>query len=140
MADFERAIGLDTSVVVRLLTGEPPDQAARALAFVSESRQASNVIFVSDLVVTEAYYALHAHYGVPKSEALRTLLDLMESGLVQPEPGGCALDALRAMKSAPQKPGFADRLIHAQYRRHSAGLASFESASRRLAGARLLGG
>jgi len=127
-------VGLDTSVVVRLLAGEPPAQAERALSFLDELRGRGGTPIVSDLVVAESYFALHAHYGVPKREAVRALLDLLESGWASPEPNGSAMEVLRAMVTASQSPGFADRLIHAQYVQAAARVVSFERAFRKLEG------
>jgi len=126
--------GLDTSVVVRLLTKQPPAQAARALGLLNDLKAAGQTAFVSDFVVGEAYFALHAHYDVSKAEAIQALRQLIESGMVTPEPGGCSLVALKSMTTTPGKPGFADRLIHAQYRRGGNRVASFETAFRRLDG------
>ncbi len=132
------AVGLDTSVVLRLLTGEPPRQARRALEFLHDLHEAERTAHVSDLVVAEAYFALHAHYGVPKREAIAALLEFLQSGAVEPEPQGCAAQALEAASSSSAKPGFADRLIHAQYLRHAARVASFDAAFRKLPGALVL--
>ena len=55
--------GLDTSVVLRLLLGQPADQAARAVAFLDELSRGGHHAVVSDLVVAEAYFALQHHYG-----------------------------------------------------------------------------
>jgi hypothetical protein len=93
---------------------------------------------VSDLVVTEAYFALHTHYGVPKARALQALSDLLRSGVVSGEPGGSAVDALRAAEFSPGRPGFADRLIHAQYLKHSSRLVTFERAGGKLGGTLVL--
>jgi predicted nucleic acid-binding protein len=46
-------VGLDTSVLLRLLLGLPADQATTALTFVKEARLAGERIVVSDLVVSE---------------------------------------------------------------------------------------
>jgi len=133
-----QGFGLDTSAVLRLLTGQPPAQAKRAFALVNEAREAGRRAIVSDLVVSEAYFALHTHYHVPKRQAVHQLLKLLQSGLVEPELTGCALDALQAMATGPQKPGFVDRLIHAQYARLGARSVSFDRAFRKLTNALLL--
>lgn len=52
-------IGLDTSVVVRLLIGEPVEQAAAARRLLDEQPRGSCAI--SDMVVGEAYFALRHH-------------------------------------------------------------------------------
>jgi predicted nucleic acid-binding protein len=131
-------IGLDTSVLLRLLLGEPVGQAATAVTFVKESWLAGRRIVVSDLVVSEAYFALHHHYGVEKREAVARLLEILRSGLVEPADGPQVLAALEAAGRSPAKPGFVDRLIWAQYDRLSAGMATFEHAGARLPGTTLL--
>jgi predicted nucleic acid-binding protein len=131
-------VGLDTSVLIRLLIGLPPKQAATALAFVREAQLAGRRIVVSDLVVGEAYFALHNHYGVPKQEAMFQLLGLLRSGLVEPADGPAVLDVLELASRSSAKPGFVDRLIHAQYTRRPAGMATFERAASRLGGTTVL--
>lgn len=134
MAASDRAavVGLDTSVVLRLLVGAPADQAKAALAFVKGSVAAGTRVVVSDLVVTEAYFALHAHYDVPKPEAIAALLEMLRSGLVEPVDGPGIARVLEAAARPPAKPGFVDRLIHAQYERMAASMATFERAAGRL--------
>ena len=138
VSDRTVAVGLDTSVVLRLLVGAPADQAAAALAFVKRSRMAGRQVVVSDLVVSEAYFALHAHYDVPKKEALAVLREMLHSGLVEPAEGPTVVEALEAAIRPPAKPGFVDRLIHARYGRLRAGMATFERAAGRLAGTTVL--
>jgi len=127
-------VGLDTSVVLRLLVGAPPDQARAALAFVRQNLGAGRRVVASDLVISEAYFALHAHYEVPKPEAVAALLEMLRSGLVGPADGPAITRVLEAAARAPAKPGVVDRLIHAQYERMSASLVTFERAAARLAG------
>jgi len=137
--EVEDARGLDTSIVVRLLTGLPPAQTWRATALVvQEARAAGRPVMVSDLVVAEAYFALHDHYGVPKEDAARSLLALLLSGSVSPEPGSRAVYALQSSLGGTKKPGFVDRLIHAQYERLGRRLVSFERAARKLKNAIVL--
>jgi predicted nucleic acid-binding protein len=131
-------VGLDTSVVMRLLRGEPRAQMERALRFLDELLAQGHRAVVSDLVVAETYFALHTHYGVPKNEAVRTLAKFLRSGLVAPEPGESALEALDAALASSQKPGFADRLIHAQYMKTAGRMASFEKAAAKLEGSVVL--
>lgn len=141
MASSERTSGpgLDTSVVLRLLVGEPSDQAEAALRYLRDLFSSGRSATVSDLVVAEAYFALHAHYEVPKRRAIAALRELLRSELVSPEPGGSALATLEAMEDASGKPGFVDRLIHAQYARKCGAMVTFEKATRRLEGVTVLG-
>jgi predicted nucleic-acid-binding protein len=129
-------VGLDTSVVLRLLVGEPANQAERAWRAVVEVRSGGGEVFVSDLVASEAYFALHHHYAVPKGEALRQLRALFASGELVSE--GVAPEVLATPKLASAKPGFVDRMIHAGYLRSLDQTLTFERAAGKLARARVL--
>ena len=65
--------GLDTSVVLRLLTGQPQELAARTLARYQEGIANGDSFYVSDIVASETYYAIQYHYGKTKEEALSAL-------------------------------------------------------------------
>ena len=128
--------GLDTSVVLRLLIGEPKLQAERAWQSIVETRSTGGDVYVSDLVVSEAYFALQYHYRVPKKEALRQLGALFESkGVVS---AGCAAEVLATPGLQAAKPGFVDRMIHAGYVRELDTMLTFERAARKLARTRVL--
>ncbi len=133
-----RGPGLDTSVVLRLLTGEPEDQAEQAARFFSTQVAQGSPPGVSDQVISEAYFALCYHYEVPKSEALRILAAFVNGGEVICF--GVSGEILKQPNLAGAKPGFLDRVIHAQYVDAGApGLATFEKASARLSGVVVLG-
>jgi predicted nucleic acid-binding protein len=129
--------GLDTSFTIWLLTDDPPDQAARARQSLEQALQRGEKPRVTDLVIVEAYFALQTHYSVPKTEALRALRQLLESGDV--EPVGYALEVMQKTPNlASAKPGFVDRLIHAEIRSQGGQLLTFEKASGRLPGTKVL--
>ena len=122
-------------MVLRLLIGEPKLQAERAWQSIVETRSTGGDVYVSDLVVSEAYFALQYHYRVPKKEALRQLGALFESkGVVS---AGCAAEVLGPGLQAA-KPGFVDRMIHAGYVRELDTMLTFERAARKLARTRVL--
>jgi predicted nucleic acid-binding protein len=131
-------IGLDTSVLIRLLIGLPPEQAATAVDFIQKARIAGRPVVVSDLVISEAYFALHAHYEVPRPEAIAALHEVLRSGLLEPADGPAVVEMLEAAARSSAKPGFVDRLIHAQYERLPASMVTFERAAGRLAGTTVL--
>ncbi len=128
--------GLDTSFVLRLLTGEPEQQAALALAEMQNRIAEGSTLLVSDLVVAEVYFALQHHYGLPKTEALSLLTDFLhEQGITST---GNARAVLATPKLATVKPGFVDRMIHAAYHQLAADMLTFEKAAARLPGVRVL--
>jgi predicted nucleic acid-binding protein len=126
-------LGLDTSVVVRLIVGLPESQATRAKQRLEEALDRAETVVVTDLAVGEAYYALHYHYGVPKPEARDLLLRFVSSGVVRLSPES-SLEALAPSGGA----GLMDRLIHARHRAEGAVTLTFERRQSRLEGAEAL--
>jgi predicted nucleic acid-binding protein len=54
---------LDTNVLIRHLTGDPPEQAARATRLLARAEQ----LLLADLIVAEVVYVLESFYEVPRS-------------------------------------------------------------------------
>jgi predicted nucleic acid-binding protein len=53
---------LDTNVLIRHLTGDPPGQARRATAFLEQADE----LLLPDLIVAEVVYVLESFYGVER--------------------------------------------------------------------------
>ncbi|MBW8878111.1 MAG: hypothetical protein JF614_24370 [Acidobacteria bacterium] len=130
-------IGLDTSVVVRVLTGEPGDLALVALDYLQKRLKAGNRVFVSDWVIAEAYYALQHHYGASKKDTLDALRDFLASPGIEGTGEVAAVLTTPDLESA--KPGFIDRVIHRNYLRSGAEeVVTFEKAAAKLPQVRVL--
>ena len=123
-------IGLDTSVVVRLLVGLPEPQARAARRRLARAVETGEPVVVSDLVIAETYYALQHHYAVPKAEAQTILRRFVGSGIVRLEPPTSS----RALDMAGGA-GLVDRLIHLRYRDLGAITLTFERRQGGLEGA-----
>jgi predicted nucleic-acid-binding protein len=130
MSGYPASTGLDTSFILRLLLGEPTDQAERAVEKLDEMKGRGEKGAVSDLVVSEAYFALQYHYGVPKQLALNKLKEFLQSPEIQAT--GQSLDVLAQSNLGRAKPGFVDRLIHAEYLQTTSGMLTFEKAAAKL--------
>ncbi len=128
--------GLDTSVLVRLLTGKPERQAVAAKEFLWKMETDGFPVFVSNLVVAEAYFACQHHYGIPKGEVLAALFEILSQPTFQVHAELLSLLSLRGLDTA--KPGFLDRLIHAEYGQAALPLVSFEKAAGKLSNAIVL--
>ena len=128
--------GLDTSVVLRLLLGQPADQAARAVALLDELSRAGHRAGVSDLVVAEAYFALQHHYGVSKRDALLGLRRLAADGEIESLGAASEVPAVEGLASA--RPGFVDRLIHGAYAGAVAEMVTLEKAAGKQKSVRVL--
>ena len=131
-------LGLDTSIVLRLLTGTPEKQAKLALETLEESIQVGKKIMISDLVIAESYYGLCCHYDVPMEEAIKQLLNFLQSGMVTLEPNGQAIQSLKETKS--KKVGFVDRMIRHQYLKNVKEVMTFDKNFSSLTHVKLLKG
>ncbi len=130
------SVGLDTSVVIRLLVGEPEEQAQCAWDFLGECGAKRAKAHVSGLVVAEAFFVLQHHYGVPLELALQQLAGLLDDSRVSSDPE--VDEVLRTPGLARARPGFVDRLIHQQHRGEGRTLITFDKLAGRLPGSRLL--
>ena len=60
---------IDTNVLVRHLTGEPPAQAARATRYLATADE----LLLPDLIVAEVAYVLESFYETPRTQVAETL-------------------------------------------------------------------
>lgn len=130
-----RRFGIDTSILVRLLTGEPEADFAHCvsgLRVLIEEEGAE--ILASNQVIGEAYVVVQHHYGVTRDEARAGLLDVLHSGLVAPLNGRSALTSIEASGGA----GLIDRLIADDYARAGLVGLTLDRKMSGLAGVRLL--
>ncbi len=129
--------GIDTSILVRLLTGDPePDYTTTVTALEALlDREPQSRIVASDMVIGEAYVAVHYHYGVTKADTRAALFEVLQSGLVEPLGGKPVLNVIRA---ADKGAGLADRLIVNDYQRSYYTTLTNDKRMARMVGAELL--
>ncbi len=130
-----RRYGIDTSVLVRLLTGTPEADydacVERLSALVTE--EGAGVV-ASNQVIGEAYVAVQHHYGVTRADARAGLLHVLRSGLVSPLNGRSVLDAIGSTGGA----GLLDRLIADGYTREDLDVLTLDEAMASLPRVRIL--
>lgn len=128
--------GLDTSVLLRLLVGHPVEQSEKARSYLDDLFENGERVWVSDLVVSETYFALQHHYNATKREALGALRDLFEAGEIIGI--GAAPEVLKTQELHSKNPGFVDRLIHTDYTRSDGTMVTFEKKAGKLERTRVL--
>jgi predicted nucleic acid-binding protein len=124
---------VDTNVLVRHLTSDPPEQAARATAFLA----AVDELLLADLVVAETVYVLESFYEVPPvrvAELIRAIIAF---------PTIVVLDPLMLLRSLEvyetDRLDFAEAYLVAQAERSGIGvIASFDRAIDRVTTVRRL--
>ena len=103
---------VDTNILVRHLTGDPPDMAAQATAYLGSSSE----LLLTDLVVAETMYVLESFYKAPReviAEAMRSLIAFGPIITVDP-----ALLATRHRGLRNRSAGLCRRLLGGQRRDH----------------------
>ena len=108
-----RRYGIDTSVLVRLITGRPRETWSQCVERLQALAMSGAEIFASNQVIGEAYVTVQHHYGVSADDARAELSKTLRSGLVAPLNGRSVVAALEASGG----PGLFDRLIADDYAR-----------------------
>jgi predicted nucleic acid-binding protein len=114
---------VDTNVLVRHLTGDPPEQAAQATRLLSRAE----VLLLPDLVVAEVVYVLESFYEVPRprvAELVRAIIAFPAIGVAD---GSLLLRALEVYEV--YRLDFADAYLVAQAETSGVGaVVSFDKA------------
>jgi predicted nucleic acid-binding protein len=64
---------VDTNVLVRHLTGDPPAMARRATRFLAEAEE----LFLADLIAAETVYVLESFYGAEREQIAQAMRSLV---------------------------------------------------------------
>ena len=122
--------GCDTSFLMRILTNHPRPLSVRVILAAYKRILGGDVFEISDLTLSEAYYALQASYGVSKADAIILLKRISEvKGF---SVSAHARDVLALPNLEKAKPGFVDRLIHGGYLAENKTTVACEKSFRRL--------
>ncbi len=65
---------LDTNILVRHLTGDPPEQAARATRYLATD----GPLLLADLILAEVAYVLESFYEVERPDVARALRSIVD--------------------------------------------------------------
>ena len=99
--------GIDTSVLVRLVTAEPERDFQHCVDELRAIIEQDAEIFASNQVIGEAYIVLQHHYDISSDDARSALVDVLTSGMVAPLNGQTVISALENAGGL----GVFDRLI-----------------------------
>lgn len=104
---------LDTSMVVRYLTGDPSELAERAARVIDGAEG----LQVSDVVIAETAYVLMSVYGIPRSSVVDHLVAFLQKENISPFAldKGVVLQALLLCKPSGRV-SFADAMVWAAAR------------------------
>jgi predicted nucleic-acid-binding protein len=103
-------IGLDTNVLLRLLTGDHPAQQAAARALLERESSASDPAFVNRVVVIETVWVLESIYAYTRKEIASAIDALLRTVRIATEDADHVRTAVVAYRGGAD---FADALIAA---------------------------
>jgi predicted nucleic acid-binding protein len=64
---------VDTNILVRHLTGDPPEMAVRATSYLSTAEE----LLLTDLIVAETVYVLESFYETPREQVAASMRSLI---------------------------------------------------------------
>ncbi len=104
---------LDTSVLVRYLTGEPPEMADRAAEIIDTEEP----LILSELALVETAHVLESFYQVPREALVDALIALVQRRNIRPLTAAKArvLDGLRLCRPS-KRISFTDALLWSEAR------------------------
>jgi len=104
---------LDTSIIVRYLTGDPPRLATRAARIIDSGE----VLAIPDVVIAETAFVLASVYGVARSQVVETLVALVQKRnlVTLPAAKGEIIQALLMCRPS-RRVSFADAMVWATAR------------------------
>lgn len=129
------SLGLDTSVLVRLLTGQPVETYVYCVRRLRALMEQGMRVFASNQAIGESYVTTQHHYGFSDSDIRAALLTVLDGDLVSPLNGQAVLDAIQAPDA---NPGLFDRLITDGYTQAGLETLTLDRRMARLPNARLL--
>ena len=125
---------VDTNVLLRFLSGQPPEQAAAARKLFERAANGEVVLEVSPIIVAEAFYTLHSFYGVERKTAAEKLSLLLQQHGVKLRDADAVFSALECIQAA--NVGFADAVLASVATEEKLSVASFDRDFGKLGAAR----
>ncbi len=118
------AFWVDANVLLRFLTGEPPEMADRAERLLRGARRGDFLLKVHPIAVAETVWVLESFYGYARAEVAGAVVPLLEDHALRVEGARTVVRALTVM--AQSNVDFADALLAETARSRDEGVASFD--------------
>jgi predicted nucleic acid-binding protein len=125
---------VDTNVLLRFLSGQPPEQAGAARKLFERAASGEVVLDVSPIIVAEAFYTLHSFYGVERKTAAEKLSLLLQQHGVKLRDADAVFPALECIQTA--NVGFGDAFLASVATEEEVPVASFDRDFDKLGAAR----
>jgi len=115
---------VDTNVLVRFFTGDPPEMADKTRKLVADADQGDVTLVVLPLIIAEIFFTLESYYTINRRDVAEKLLAFLQCrGLEIPERDQ-VFDALKRCRD--KNAHFADAYLAATAAYHHYPVASFD--------------
>ncbi|GBC84919.1 tRNA(fMet)-specific endonuclease VapC [bacterium HR11] len=121
---------VDANVIVRHVTGDPPDMARRATDLMRRADRGEITLVVAEIVVAEAFWVLRSFYGHPSRQVAEVLIDFLRAPGIRAVGRQRLLQALELVQR--QGVDIADALLAVQAARAGEKVCSFDLDFQRL--------
>jgi len=116
---------VDADVILRFLTGDPPEMAAKTLELMEHAEKGDIGLRLSHLVIAEIVWVLSSFYKHNKSQIAETLISFLSADGIYTENSTLLVQALQDM--AEKNVDFADAYLAALARAQKESVCSFEN-------------
>jgi predicted nucleic acid-binding protein len=114
---------VDTNVLVRFFTGDPPDLASKARRLVTRADAGEVVLLILPVVVAETFFTLESFYVIERKLVASKLSAFLQSRGIQAVESARVLDALKRCERGAH---FADAYLAASAVELNHPIASFD--------------
>lgn len=129
---------VDANVLVRFLTGEPPELAERSAALMSRAESGEVVLVLPSLIVAEVIWVLKSFYRYSMDEIARVLIPLISAVGVETEDREIMVQAITLAQK--HNVSFIDAALALKAVHHKESVCSFDNDFKRLPAHRVLPG
>lgn len=89
---------VDTNILLRFFTGEPPALAERARDLIQQADSGKLQLEIPSVIIAETVYTLDSFYEMPKGEVCEKLLVFLRSRGIAPQEPEIILNALESYR------------------------------------------
>jgi len=118
-------IWIDANVVLRFITGDPPEMAEKVLGLMTRAEKGEVALRLSHIVVAEVVWVLSSFYKYPKKEIAETIITFINADGIYPDNPALLIQALKDM--ADNNVDFADAYLAAMARTRLEAVCSFDN-------------
>ena len=125
-----KRLWVDANVLVRFLTGDPPEMAKRSAKLMEKAESGEIVLVLSSIVVAEVIWVLKSFYQYPFKDIARVLIPLISADGVETEDRELMVEAIELARE--KNVAFIDAVLALKAVRQKESVCSFDGDFKKL--------